>query len=607
MKITLSLLICLLLAQTLVAQRYEKVLLHPAPDHSPASVAALLQEARLGAYPHGTTLRLRHSKESPGGFHYDYRLHYQGFDILDASILANLDRNGRIISLVNNLLPFSQAGAAPTMSAEQLAAWVEARFGSDPDLQGPFWQQAEAGWRVEDGRLIATYSVDYSQGYTVLQSRIDAQSLEVLSTRDLAVYHRGGHTAGPDTVGCVGYVFNPDPVTPVAAPYAGAYMDDNDADNATLTAARVLVPLLGLTFNGSNYQLEGPFVRITELENPNIPPAFSTTGVFDFTRNQSGFEDVMVYYHIDFFQRYIQSLGFTNLYDTVLNADAHGLSGQDNSHFIPQGLNSRIAFGEGGVDDAEDADVIVHEYGHALSYSALQGGNSGTERLGLDEGIGDYLAASYSKSIHYNFWKNTFTWDGHNEFWDGRTASTSAVYPPGSSDIYKYGELWATALMDAQALVGRTVCDRVLLQSLYSNAAQISLTDAAYIILDADTLLYGGAHAQQFKQAFCMRGILTGTAAGQACAVGRAEAQPALEFLLFPNPAQDQVQIELAVPAASVELLLHDAYGRLLRQERKSGLSFQLGVEGLPAGIYFLELRAAGKNGSVQRLEVLPR
>jgi Secretion system C-terminal sorting domain len=607
MKPALSLLLGLFLAVLLPAQRYEKVNLRPSPDASPASVASLLAEHRLQGYPAGTTLRLRHAKESPGGQHYEFALHYQGHDVIDATLLATLDHSGRVIALVNNLLPFQSAGQAPAMDVQQLSAWVQARFGNDPQAQGPFWQQSQPGWRVEEDQLIATYAVEYSQGITVLRSLIDAQTLAILSTRDLGVYHRAHTALGPDSATCVGYVFHPDPVSPVAAPYAGNYQDDNDADNSVLTAARVQVPLLGLAFSGGLYRLDGPYVRIAELENPNVTPVTSATGTFDYTRNQSGFEDVMVYYHIDNFQRYLQSLGFTNLCDTALNADSHGLSGQDNSHFIPAGTNSRIAFGEGGVDDAEDADVIVHEYGHALSYSALPGGNSGTERLGLDEGIGDYIAASYSKAISYNFWKNTFSWDGHNEFWPGRSASTSATYPPGTSNIYAYGELWATALMEAQQQVGRTVCDRVFFQSLYSNASNISLVDAAYIILDADSLLYGGAHTQAFKTAFCARNIFSGTGPGQACAVGKADPATELAFQVFPNPTQGQVQVQLKEPATDAVLTLRDTYGRTLLQARPRGLDAQLDLSGLPAGVYLLELQAKGKASTVQRVEVFPR
>ena len=87
--------------------------------------------------------------------------------------------------------------------------------------------------------------------------------------------------------------------------------------------------------------------------------------------------------------------------------DPSGLSGADNSHYL--GGSGQLAFGEGGVDDAEDADVIVHEFGHALSDHASPLSNTGLERRAIDEGYGDYFAASYSRKFSDYNWENIFS------------------------------------------------------------------------------------------------------------------------------------------------------------------------------------------------------
>ena len=92
----------------------------------------------------------------------------------------------------------------------------------------------------------------------------------------------------------------------------------------------------------------------------------------------------------------MQSLGFTTIQNGSIRVDPHGLSGADNSHYIGS-LANYIAFGEGGVDDAEDADVIWHEYGHAIIHSQVTNWNGG-ETGAMGEGFGDYFAASYSCS-----------------------------------------------------------------------------------------------------------------------------------------------------------------------------------------------------------------
>ena len=75
--------------------------------------------------------------------------------------------------------------------------------------------------------------------------------------------------------------------------------------------------------------------------------------------------------------------------DTLVVADSHGTMA-DNSYFANP---SSLYLGTGGVDDAEDADVIVHEYTHFLSWNANQsnGSNATLERQAIDEGLCQFL------------------------------------------------------------------------------------------------------------------------------------------------------------------------------------------------------------------------
>ena len=46
------------------------------------------------------------------------------------------------------------------------------------------------------------------------------------------------------------------------------------------------------------------------------------------------------------------------------------------------------------MDDAEDAEVIVHEYGHAVHDAQVPGFGSSEEAGSIGEAFGDYLAVS---------------------------------------------------------------------------------------------------------------------------------------------------------------------------------------------------------------------
>src|SRR6185503_15856368 len=150
-----------------------------------------------------------------------------------------------------------------------------------------------------------------------------------------------------------GRVFDPDPESKTASELP----DGSDANaGIPFPGAYDTRTLLDITNTAGTYSLNGPFARMIDFESPASAPITAThPDSFQFQRNPQSFEEVMVYYTIDSFQRYIQSLGFTNANNRVQELDAHGLSDADNSHYVPS--STRIAFGDGGVDDAEDADV----------------------------------------------------------------------------------------------------------------------------------------------------------------------------------------------------------------------------------------------------------
>ena len=54
----------------------------------------------------------------------------------------------------------------------------------------------------------------------------------------------------------------------------------------------------------------------------------------------------------------------------------------------------RIRLGKGGVDDAEDGEVIVHEYGHAVHASQVPGYGASLDAGSIGESFGDYLSVT---------------------------------------------------------------------------------------------------------------------------------------------------------------------------------------------------------------------
>jgi hypothetical protein len=165
--------------------------------------------------------------------------------------------------------------------------------------------------------------------------------------------------------------------------------------------------------------------------------------------------------------------------------DAHGANSADNSFYS----NGQLQFGEGGVDDAEDADVILHELGHGLHDWITGGGLSQVN--GLSEGSGDYWAVSYSRSLNqwtsdtpqYNW---VFGWDGHNPFWNGRTTDYGASYSGGLvGQIHTDGQIWGTVLMKIWDGIGREKTDKAFLNGLDLTTSNTNQQNAAIAVRTA--------------------------------------------------------------------------------------------------------------------------
>lgn len=317
--------------------------------------------------------------------------------------------------------------------------------------------------------------------------------------------HRTYFTAPDTTVHAL--VFQPDPITSAETDYAGDYKDLGDADNDALNNERFAVTMPAQFADGVFY-LRTDSILLKDLNAPAIPVVTAITDTFYFTRSQDGFEDVNTLYHLTAMAQYLGSIGYGALHDFYIEVDPHGASGADQSFYVSAAIPS-MQFGEGGVDDAEDADVIIHEFTHALSDHASPGSNTGLERRAIDEGYGDYFAVSYSRSYSDYKWEEVFTWDGHNEFWFGRNADTDKHYPEDNSDnIYAASEIWSGALMDIFDLIGREACDQLVCEALYASVPNMTMPEAAQVIVDAEEMLFGGSYHAQVFSALNARGLI---------------------------------------------------------------------------------------------------
>ena len=299
-------------------------------------------------------------------------------------------------------------------------------------------------------------------------------------------------------------VFLPNPVADLQDE---SLTDQKDADYPALQPAYHTAKLTNL--DGSGFLCGAWACVYSETGNR----AYSQTNTFSYNRHQDEFEQSMAYYWITEAQKYIQGLGFgvwrrpINMQSQLVRINQLGV---DNSFATTQ-PRTELRFGKGGVDDAEDAEVILHEYGHAIHFS--QNFDFGGEGGAISEGFGDYWAVTVSDHIAPTPDEPCVAdWDSVSYTSRVphclRRVDTNLHYPEDlNGEVHHDGQIWSRALWDIRGALGPTTADTIILQGSFDFPGT-TMTDLANRTVDAAQQLYGNGAAGKVRKAFQNRGIL---------------------------------------------------------------------------------------------------
>ena len=323
---------------------------------------------------------------------------------------------------------------------------------------------------------------------------------------DAATGDELGRRDGVHFIEGTAYVFD---MNPVGSTGNLSLVDGNNATTPALDAARFLVTLPRLDGSGNT---SGAWANTHPRQATRVN---SPTNEFLFSRDVLGFEQANVYFHLDRTQARIQSLGFTNVNNRVQEAIVDGQTA-DNSFYSSN--NRRLNFGTGGVDDAEDADIVCHEYGHSIQDNQVPGFGGGDEGA-MGEGFGDYLAASFSLSLTADA--------GHPQRadpacvgdWDGTSYSTATPrclrrvdgmkhWPEaGENEVHADGEMWSSGLWDLRGTLGGDVTDKLVLEGHFLMGASGSFFTATQALITADLNVNAGANGTLIRRTMIQHGL----------------------------------------------------------------------------------------------------
>ncbi len=433
-------------------------------------------------------------------YHINYQQFYQEIPVLYAFTSIHLNSEFKIIMVKNNYHPFIEldtkailnGGISKEKAIEivHLDINAETRLMRDSNVNLvilPLDDEFYLTWEV---------SVALKNPPESHHIYVDVRHGEIIKRMD--VFRR--NTTGK------GRVFIPNPVV--------ALRDQNLTPESDIPEdSYTTVVLKGL--DGSGF-LRGEYVDTGDTPNRTYEPSH----LFYYKRGDSRFCEVMVYYHIDSCQRFIQELGFKNICNKQIKVNAY--SEGTGSYFDSDAKS--ITYGAVGIPDAEDADIIIHEYAHAIIDEQVPFLGLTEEGCAIEQGFGDFLAACYFSEENDGFNREAVgDWNGIGTVLQCiRRVDNQKYYPENFQGVMTCdadGEIWSAALWDLYLTLGgsskekdnrtraRERSIRLVLESHFFLTALSNFIDGAEAIIMANKNLYNGSDSEKIRDVFIKRGF----------------------------------------------------------------------------------------------------
>ena len=329
--------------------------------------------------------------------------------------------------------------------------------------------------RPVDGRLVDTFAVSVvgtvpAVAGEVVVAAADGRVLGVADDARYGAQHQqtyGGAQAREEGASFRARLFDPNPV---------------------VTARDTSLRTPGETGTGANVVLDDP--SLTEQMLPrtlrHLDPASLQQGLLSgpwadlpapvgyvdqqlgepvtYSRSDPRFLGAMAYFHVDTYQSWLQRLGIRDVNAEAQTIVPTPVQGFDNSFYQPG--NDLILFGGGGIPDAEDADVVLHEYGHAMQDDQVPGYGETDAGGAMGEGFGDFNATNFFALTSGGFHDECVAdWDATSYSTDDPTClrrldSTRNALDDLEGEVHADGEIWSAYLWRVRAQLGRTTKER---------------------------------------------------------------------------------------------------------------------------------------------------
>ncbi len=436
----------------------------------------------------------------PETSHIKYQQYFEEIPVLYAFVSVHLNKDSKIVMVRNNYHPKIELDTKAILNSGQPKEKAIEIVHSNLKAETRLMRDSRTNVAIlpVGDEFYLTWEVSVAlknppEGYHVY---VDVRNGDIIKKLD--IFRRKTYGKGK--------VFIPNPVV--------ALKDLNlNPDSNIKEEAYTEVNLNGL--DGSGF-LSGEYVDTIYTPNRAYEPSY----LFFYKRGDSRFCEVMAYYHIDSCQRFIQELGFKNVCNKQIKVNAYA-EGTD-SYFEYD--SKEIAFGTLQLPDAEDADIIIHEYAHAILDDQVPYLSLTEEGCAIEQGFGDFLAACLFSEENGGFNREAVgDWNGIGGILHCiRRVDNQKYYPENFLGVMRCdsdGEIWSAALWDLYLVLGGNSEDKdrrlkarnraitlVLESHFYLNPLS-KFIDGAEAIMTANKHLYKGIDDEKIRDILVKRGF----------------------------------------------------------------------------------------------------
>jgi len=507
-----------------------------------------------------------------------------GIPVFEATIQSHVTQNGELVNLSSRFVPdpARTAGAhSPELTAVQAEAGAAQSFGETNQILAEM--APKLLWLPMDAatlRLCWDVTLTVKSRGETFRVLVDAQTGEVLVRRCLTTY-----------LSTASYrVFTSDSPSPFSPGWSTL------VTNQPPTVSRTLVTIDALSTNaspdgwlpdGSTETLGNNVDAHTDRNADNLPdlprPQGTVARVFDFPldlashpTNSSAASVVQLFYWCNWMHDRLYDLGFdeaagnfqTDNYGRggvggdAVQADGQDGSGVNNANMttLPDGIAPRMQMylWNGATPNRDgdlDAEIVLHEYTHGLSWRLVGGGVgiSALQTSGMGEGWSDFYAlallseagddpngcyalGAYTghlfggqpESYYFGIRRYPYSTDlkknpltfGHisQMVYDGsipRNPTMTSTQQQSPAEVHNLGEVWCSALWEVRAQLIAThgfVTGNQLALQLVTDGMKLAPPNPNFLqardaILQADLVDNGGTNHNTLWTAFAKRGM----------------------------------------------------------------------------------------------------